>query len=556
MLTSYVFQLQDLLSGIADLHEAARAHLNAVLPVNQLPNELLLEIFNLILGDVDVRHVLSMDAEECQRSDYRQLYTLTHVCQRWRAVAIQSPRLWTSVNFRHRTELMTFAKRSFPLPFALYMQISKSSVAESLLVLRQYSSRLSALHVFFSGGNIAIPQDVFFSLDAPHLESITISWDLSKPMLCRNVLSGMSNSTPRLRALALVPVFTRNPIDISLLPALTHLYLSCQYRSHIFINQLLSLLASTPALEWLQFSSLPTSYDSSKPQPVALVHLKTILFARRCGYGACMELLRMLTTPSLTRVYVDASEIAGSDVLPQLPVMAGITRMKIITERNSVQLITDGPSSGFWFRAEGEDDEGDHFATWLGHLHRILPLEQIVHLDLRLDNNGSTIESLLRHMTSLSELEIMFALYSDVPQEREGAKDALQHVCRALGSRDRPLCPSLRCLTVVTTSDETSHLAYARYIADIASMLQARAEMCGVLRRLILQLDVPQESFAKVRDDCKHLKQYVENLVLPEVDEEPIAFDTHEGWDITEGTRYWKMESDDLPQVELPWLGY
>src|SRR6266705_546725 len=64
-------------------------HRNALPPISRLPPETLAEIFSLFpfsavaFGDVS----------------YMEWIRVTHICHRWREVALHSPHLWNHINF-------------------------------------------------------------------------------------------------------------------------------------------------------------------------------------------------------------------------------------------------------------------------------------------------------------------------------------------------------------------------------------------------------------------------------------------------------------------------
>ncbi len=83
---------------------------NALAPISRLPPETLAEIFSLLF---------SADASEY--SPYMKGIRVTHVCHRWREVALSSPHLWNHIIFNKLklagfTEILARAKMS-PLHF-------------------------------------------------------------------------------------------------------------------------------------------------------------------------------------------------------------------------------------------------------------------------------------------------------------------------------------------------------------------------------------------------------------------------------------------------------
>ena len=84
---------------------------NALAPISRLPPETLAEIFSL----------LSFSADDSESVPYLAWIHVTHVCHRWREIAIYSPYLWGHINFTEvtlpgLTEILARAKMS-PLHF-------------------------------------------------------------------------------------------------------------------------------------------------------------------------------------------------------------------------------------------------------------------------------------------------------------------------------------------------------------------------------------------------------------------------------------------------------
>ncbi|KAI0047739.1 hypothetical protein FA95DRAFT_1492138, partial [Auriscalpium vulgare] len=91
-----------------------RARRNELAPVFALPTEIMAEIFALLA---------TVDVPRCYRHLHVRQYRLgwvnvTHVCRRWRALALDLPRLWTSISFalgRKWAEVFLARSRTAPV---------------------------------------------------------------------------------------------------------------------------------------------------------------------------------------------------------------------------------------------------------------------------------------------------------------------------------------------------------------------------------------------------------------------------------------------------------
>ena len=106
---------------------------NALAPISRLPHETLAEIFSL----------LSFPADYYEYVPYMKWICVTHVCHRWREVALYFPYLWNHINFTHltlagATEILARAKMS-PLKFEAH-GITPSSKAR----FKAFGSHLEA----------------------------------------------------------------------------------------------------------------------------------------------------------------------------------------------------------------------------------------------------------------------------------------------------------------------------------------------------------------------------------------------------------------------------
>ena len=277
---------QDHLRKVIDdeikVHEQAAQELkyrrNALAPISRLPPETLIEIFSL----------LPIPTDEYERVPYLARIRVTHVCHRWREVALYSPSLWNHINFTKLTlagltEILARAKTS-----PLYFEANKITP----LYMKRFASLGSELEAHIS-----------------HTRHLTISGEFP------GVLERLVSPAPALVSLTLTKLSASFPqciIPNSLFngtaPKLTRLELfgyNIRWKSPLLKGlQTLNICApSTQAMprldDWLtaldQMSQLKTLMLSNATPAVS------------AGHPRISEMRRTVTLPSLTHFDISAS---------------------------------------------------------------------------------------------------------------------------------------------------------------------------------------------------------------------------------------------------------
>ncbi|RDX39758.1 hypothetical protein OH76DRAFT_538969 [Lentinus brumalis] len=106
--------------------------------INGLPAEVLVAIFKFTLATEARDPSFQLVGREGQRVETSQLLELTHVCRRWRIVAVGQARLWTHCDDRHLEQLETFARRSKMVPLSLFLTHNLTSMRG---ILHSYATR-------------------------------------------------------------------------------------------------------------------------------------------------------------------------------------------------------------------------------------------------------------------------------------------------------------------------------------------------------------------------------------------------------------------------------
>ncbi|KZT25450.1 hypothetical protein NEOLEDRAFT_1133365 [Neolentinus lepideus HHB14362 ss-1] len=109
--------------------------LNALLPIARLLPELLAEIF---LYDMNIEECSAYNTSPCYGYDYR--VRIAQVCQHWRQVALQDPRLWADIsisNGRQHVKEMIIRSKEALLAISGGLSSSKDDRASLTLILAE-----------------------------------------------------------------------------------------------------------------------------------------------------------------------------------------------------------------------------------------------------------------------------------------------------------------------------------------------------------------------------------------------------------------------------------
>ncbi|KAI0719789.1 hypothetical protein C8T65DRAFT_34487 [Cerioporus squamosus] len=226
---------------------AVRTRYNLISAVHKLPTEILLFIFHLL------RPKTAREAEqapvELSAASNRSLVSLTHVCHRWRAVALDCPALWTDIISRSGSAA-TFAQRARGMPLRVSSQVIDGRLSKpAKRLLWRLRSRIQCLHIVLE----SLPQLLVFVRMLMRLSTKLL--DLSivvchsrrmHPDRLGNLLPLFGGHTNRLRSLSISSPDPLMPTDS--FPVLAHFHLSNSDHAQI-LGELSRLLRRAPALE-------------------------------------------------------------------------------------------------------------------------------------------------------------------------------------------------------------------------------------------------------------------------------------------------------------------
>lgn len=237
--------------------------MNALLPISCLPPELLGHIFECYIDMVDWSLSCSKDRGSYD-SDISCTWVkrVTHVCHRWREVALGTPTLWTyiRVGFGNLERIRVFLERAKETPLRIETYDADAAIP-SLSLLSNHLHKANSMLLFLSNR----PLDALLCRivsSAPRLEQLTLSnpqygRTLEAPLHFHPVFFRRC-TTPRLKELIIYEYL----VDWKTLPeSLTRLEISYRYATDpvpgaLSASEIAHALKRLPSLEHLLFSNI------------------------------------------------------------------------------------------------------------------------------------------------------------------------------------------------------------------------------------------------------------------------------------------------------------
>ena len=565
-------------------------------PINALPDEVLIQIFTHATEyqwqgpTFRVAHYsdLSVDTDS--------LITLTHVCHRWRNVAVNYAPFWTRTDCHVTKRLKTFAERAGTLPLSLYLDnwrttmfldshdvMRHTSVPVVLGALAKSVGRLDAMLWESDGSAVRNPYapDWLSNLDMPAIRCLNLYVGVHDPGedvipdggSSLNIVLFNQTSSP-LRALALIGVPW---VPINDFPHLTHLYLSFEPMGFVNLAPILALLSRSPNLESLHLASIwdATDSDDNDAPPAILNRLRSVVMSR-CDNFLLTDLFRRLSLPNTIAVRAIRTYIYGEDALTIPGSIAEHSNdLDIRLSENeyiSTQIVLQGPSSGFLLRGNfGIGIDYASAAAWLGaRLRECFDTSIFYQLSsFTMDAVGVETQpllSFLRRMPALQSLSLRLTprtSLKDPPCDAEHALAALAAFCDALDPEtahatdgSQHTFPALRRLRLgcdmPPAADGTD---LADFAATLERTLRARARIGLPALELLTVQPVVAAAVPTVVDHDEladafgGLEALVGTLTIVGPGEKPFGdFEVQEVWLNRGEDLYWEIEEEDRPQ--------
>ncbi|KAI0047541.1 hypothetical protein FA95DRAFT_1678993 [Auriscalpium vulgare] len=285
---------------IAAVLQDVRTHLNDVRPVARLPPEILSHIFRIYSRIAPPFYVRRFEP-----SPRLEWIRVTHVCRRWRHVALAHTSLWTRVPLSLGTDWAhTFLHRSKPssLHFGVPFGPSEPWSSHAVTIIQQNIHRTKSLCL--NWGNVESSESSLLRKlenPAPILEDLEYqdgSRDLSLPAFPTNFLGGFA---PRLRSVNIwgkLRISWSSPIFRNLVSLKLHTtYIDDETPSpllHEVLDALerMSVLKSLDLQHKLPRADIPLAVDR-------IVHLPRLAFIRlHDSAQKCTSLIRHLKIPT------------------------------------------------------------------------------------------------------------------------------------------------------------------------------------------------------------------------------------------------------------------
>jgi hypothetical protein len=408
-------------------------------PVSRLPDELLCIILACLGPDWETYHATS-------------LITLTHVCQRWRRLALAMASLWINPTLYVSDEVREWIKRAKGRPLDIHYVKPYHGYGDGYDKARQAPILESLRYALVSSRTGWIDVDGKHEDLLPILTECTsrlISSDLEDLRIRLNAMgtrqTGASYRLPfgdqyvstnpdKLRRLQLHNCYIRP--DCFVFPTLTYLALTSDYRrGFITPNHLWQMLNDMPLLKtmiltaslnygaWLSPSEVP----SDTYQVIEMKQLEFIYSAKN-RMGPFATILRFLHAPFLQRVdlystSVDDDHTALTDIPPMLDAVhthaakvgwghiKGITMDLCDGDIKNAVMHMDAENADF--NMEIPFDEEDSVATWLCTVANSLHWDNVTCFDISIDvldrapdAAGGSWKDIFARMSRLDKLKI------------------------------------------------------------------------------------------------------------------------------------------------------
>ncbi|KAH9888764.1 hypothetical protein C8Q73DRAFT_164761 [Cubamyces lactineus] len=296
-------------------HEKAiidlKGRLNTMTTIARLPPELLSEIF-LYVAKAAYEDPRAFYSRYYHSSGFYAWVSVTHVCRNWRAIALNTPRLWGYVVVSRKVvvdELLARSKKA-PLLISANVISSEDEKSKVLKSIGQDASRLQELRL---SGPVRVLQDVLRQFTEPSrtLERLVLSESIPPQYLASDtsVPSMFQAQHPSLRYLELSRlVFSWNNSLLSS-SGITHLKLVGRLDSQSMLGMFDHLLLAIEQLSCLEVldleDAIPRLPDDTKtlPTPQRTLSLPRLQRLSLSGNSLdCGNLLNHLSFPSGARL--------------------------------------------------------------------------------------------------------------------------------------------------------------------------------------------------------------------------------------------------------------
>ncbi|KAJ7153644.1 hypothetical protein C8R46DRAFT_1119459 [Mycena filopes] len=326
-LSNEIQRLQTLITGLAQKRDELNAfiddHVALVSPARRLPDDVVAEVFRATLPS---HHNSIMSKEESP-------LLLCQVSQAWRALAVSTPRLWTSMHvvapptasrlhqLNNTVELWLSRSGILPLSISfIRSQISDLDVSALLETLVRHSPRWKRIRLKVWTYASLRPFATISATDVPILEQITIE---GTPEPGRRTDSSFISflETSTLRSLSLRSFSFPLPFIPS--PQIRHLSLGRNPSSYVGEAETLELFRSCPQLETCTLPFTPTQRSPPIMGPCRMEYLQHLSVLD--AWQSTTNLFKILDLPNLQSLEYDAGNV---EIFPFLPLLASTPNLR------------------------------------------------------------------------------------------------------------------------------------------------------------------------------------------------------------------------------------
>jgi len=275
---------------------------NMLVPISILPVEILARIFHLVAFS---------EHPNSHRPELGSVY-FTHVCRRWRQVALDDSTLWTHFSNTPRNKDWIAERLSRARNAPLVIELGRSVVKDTFSLFTPHISHTRELYLYnLSFHHSEVVQEIS-TQNAPALERLKIGMSISTDPKHLVLQSFFKGPLPKLQILCIVDIL----FPWSLFPRgrLTELRVTLseevstvtsKVSPHGDLNQLIDLLVNCPALEILTLKNcLPAMVSEfSGGQTIHLPRLSRLHLGG--SSSRITDLLKMLKLSSSTKLHLD-----------------------------------------------------------------------------------------------------------------------------------------------------------------------------------------------------------------------------------------------------------
>ena len=505
--------------------------------IDRLPTEILSHIFRLLWLETGPHPRLDIESWPRYHPVHSSVIHITHVCRRWREIALDTPILWSRIDDTLPDRMVAFLQRSRSAPISLstYLALPHQGTAGALVarVLDSCRARLRRLDVRLHAYDIFTHSRINFA--APNLECLTVQCELYDGIEVVHYPLLLQGQTTSLKALALLHI--RHWLPANLFPSLVHLNISYFYMEELPLHMLSHLLADCPRLETLHIGEV-WSYpllDLDLTPPVQKVHMPYLRSISTCctTLQTASHILSSLDLPSKTRIRihnapVSAYTTADDNRLPPLAFMQPLTRLELAANNTALYLVAEGESAGIWIQAKWEGGSPSVWPAWLHQLPETVPLASIATFHVSLAD-WSVLPGLLSCMPSLSTLGAM-TLPGDPTH------DPMISALQSSLEPPAPCAPLPRCPGLSTLSVQCSTTP------DVGSIVSLLTRDARRLSRLILDFPGAVRSPEPFRGKVDEIEFGCGGV---------CTWKKRSGWDVE--NEYWRLPEEDEPRCVFPW---